>query len=228
MAVAIFVLSKAKLLLLGLTKWKTVLSMLVFIGVYVQVWGWKFALGFALGIYIHEMGHVAALNHYGIAATAPMFIPGLGAFIRLKQHLTDVRQDARVGLAGPIWGLGAGLVAYGIGLATSSQIWFAIAKTTAFLNLFNLIPFWQLDGGRAFHALTRSQRWVAVLVIGGAWMFTHEGLLLLLLILAVVQALGQAAERPDHEALWMYAGLVAVLTWLTGVPVATGPPPVVG
>jgi Zn-dependent protease len=217
----IFLLSKGKLLLVGLTKWKTLLSMLVFIGVYIQVWGWKFALGFVLGIYIHEMGHVAALSRYGIAATAPMFIPGLGAFVRLKQHLTDVRQDARVGLAGPIWGLAAGLVAYAIGLGTDSQIWFAIAQSTAFINLFNLIPFWQLDGGRGFHALTQPQRWIAALAIGAAWWFTHQGLLLLLLILAVVQALRPGPEEPDNGALAMYAGLVAVLSWLMTIPVVT-------
>lgn len=219
-AAGIFVLSKGKLLLVGLTKWKTLFSMLAFIGVYIQIWGWKFAVGFVLGIYIHEMGHVAALHRYGIAATAPMFIPGLGAFVRLKQHLTDVHQDARVGLAGPIWGLAAGLAAYGIGLATGAQIWLAIAQSTAFINLFNLIPFWQLDGGRGFHALTQAQRWLAALVIGAAWTFTHQGLLLLLLILAVVQAFRPAAERPDHGALATYAGLVVVLTWLMGIPVA--------
>ncbi len=220
-AAGVFLLSKGKLLLVGLTKWKTLLTMLAFIGVYIQVWGWKFALGFVLGIYIHEMGHVAALRRYGITATAPMFIPGLGAFVRLKQRLTDVRQDARVGLAGPMWGLAVGLVAYGVGLATRSQLWFAIAQSTAFINLFNLIPFWQLDGGRGFHALTRPQRWIAALVIGGAWMFTHQGLLLLLLILAIVQAFRPAAERPDNGALAMYSGLIIVLTWLMGIPVAT-------
>lgn len=219
-AAGVFLVSKGKLLLVGLTKWKTLLTMLAFVGVYIQVWGWKFALGFVLGIYIHEMGHVAALRRYGLAATAPMFIPGIGAFVRLKQHLADVRQDARVGLAGPVWGLAAGLAAYGAGLATRSQIWFAIAQSTAFINLFNLVPFWQLDGGRGFHALTRAQRWLAALVIGGAWMFTHQGLVLLLLILAILQAFRPAATEPDHGALTMYAGLVVVLTWLMSIPVA--------
>jgi Zn-dependent protease len=220
-AAGIFLFTKGKLLLVGLTKWKTLFSMLLFIGVYLQVWGWKFALGFVLGIYIHEMGHVAALRRYGIAASAPMFIPGLGAFVRLKQQITDVRQDARVGLAGPIWGLGAGLVAYLVGLAADSQIWFAIAQTTAFINLFNLIPFWQLDGGRGFHALTKQQRMVAALVIAGAWMLSQQGILILLLIMAVVQAFGRGADEPDNGALFTYAGLIIVLSWLSVIPVVT-------
>src|SRR6266516_2378935 len=82
----VFVLTKAKLLLLGLTKASTLFSMLLSMGVYWTIWGWKFALGFVASIYIHEMGHVQALTRYGIKATAPMFIPGVGAFIRLKQY----------------------------------------------------------------------------------------------------------------------------------------------
>ena len=114
------VLSKAKLLLLGLTKLSTLSSMLLFLGVYWSLWGWQFALGFVVCIYIHEMGHVAALARYGIAASPPMFIPGFGALVRLKQSPANVRQDARVGLAGPIWGLAAAVVAYAIGLATGA------------------------------------------------------------------------------------------------------------
>src|SRR5207249_1946009 len=105
--IALFALTKAKFLLLGLTKLSTLGSMLAFLGVYWSMWGWKFALGFVLCIYIHEMGHVAELRRFGIAASAPMFIPGLGAFVSLKQLPANVTQDSRVGLAGPIWGLGA-------------------------------------------------------------------------------------------------------------------------
>ena len=71
----VFVLTKAKLLLFGLTKAGTLLSMLLSAGVYWTIWGWKFAFGVVLSIYVHEMGHVQALQRYGIKATAPMFIP---------------------------------------------------------------------------------------------------------------------------------------------------------
>lgn len=223
-AIVIFAVTKFKLLLVGLTKIGTLGSMLLFMGVYLSVWGWKFAVGFVLGIYIHEMGHVAALRHYGIAATAPMFIPGLGAVVRLKQQLTDVRQDARVGLAGPIWGLGAGLAAWAIGQFTGSQIWLAIAHTTGFINLFNLIPFWQLDGGRGFHALNRAQRIGAALVIGLAWWYSRQGILVLLLIMAGVQVFSKAPEEADNGTLATYAALIVALTWLSSIQVATGLP----
>ena len=107
-AITLIVLTKGKLLLLGFTKIGTLLSMLASFALYWHWYGWRFALGFVLSIYVHEMGHVAALRKYGIAATAPMFIPGFGAVVRLKQYPESPAQDARVGLAGPIWGLGAG------------------------------------------------------------------------------------------------------------------------
>jgi len=217
----VFVLTKAKLLLFGLTKAGTLLSMLLSAGVYWTIWGWKFALGFVASIYIHEMGHVQALTRYGIKATAPMFIPGVGAFIRLKQYPTDRREDARVGLAGPIWGVGAAAAAYAIYFATRAGIWGAIAHVGAFINLFNLIPVWQLDGGRGFRALTRRQRWIAVGVIGLAWLLTSEGLLVLLLVAAAAAAwFGDAAPEPDGTALLQYTWLVAVLSLMTRISVA--------
>jgi len=216
----VFVLTKAKLLLLGLTKASTLFSMLLSMGVYWTIWGWKFAVGFVVSIYIHEMGHVQALTRYGIKATAPMFIPGVGAFIRLKQYPTDRREDARVGLAGPIWGAGAAAAAYAVYFATHAGIWGAIAHVGAFINLFNLVPVWQLDGGRGFRALTRPQRWIATGVIGVAWWLTAEGLLLLLLVAAAAAAwFGDAAEEPDAASLLRYTWLVGVLSLMTRISV---------
>ena len=74
--VLLFLLTKAKVLLIGLTQAKTFLSMAIALGVYATIYGWQFALGLVVSIYIHEMGHVVWLRRYGIPATAPMFIPG--------------------------------------------------------------------------------------------------------------------------------------------------------
>jgi hypothetical protein len=110
-AVIALILGKLKFLLVGLGQLKTLLSMLVTMGVYWSLYGWKFAVGFVLGIYIHEMGHVWMLRHYGLRASTPMFIPGFGAFISLYDSPANHGQDARIGLAGPLWGTGAALVA---------------------------------------------------------------------------------------------------------------------
>jgi Zn-dependent protease len=216
----VFVLTKLKFLLLGLSKVGTLLTMLLSFGVYWTIWGWRFALGVVLAMYVHEMGHVAALRRFGIAATAPMFVPGLGAFVRLRQSVQTVGEDARVGLAGPIWGLGASLAAYAIHLATGSPVVAAVAKFSAWLNLFNLLPLWQLDGGRGLRALSRPQRWILVAVIGLGWWISAERLLPLLLIVAVFQAWsGHAPEQPDAPVLVQYAALVLCLALLATVAV---------
>jgi Zn-dependent protease len=215
------VASKGKLLVLGLTKASTFTSMLLAFGVYWTQWGMWFAFGFVLSIYVHEMGHVAALRRYGIAASAPMFIPGVGALVRLKQRPVDPREDARIGLAGPIWGLGATLVAYAGALAGGGALWMAVAHVSAWINLFNLLPIWQLDGGRGFAALSTEQRWMATASLGAGWFICGDGLLVLLMLVAFLRAAaGQAPPSPDRPALVQYVGLVLALSLLVRVAVA--------
>ena len=212
-ALAVLVLTKGKLLLLGLTNSTTLLSMLPAVGVYWAVFGWPFAVGLVASIYVHEMGHVAALRRFGIAASAPMFIPGIGAVIRSRQPMVSVRERARVGLAGPIWGLGAALAAYAIHGATGAPIWAAIGHFGAWVNLFNLVPVWQLDGAHAFSALDRTQRLVAAAAVGLAFVVSREGLLVLIAILALLQAWRADDTAPgDGVICAQFAGLIAAFT----------------
>jgi Zn-dependent protease len=222
------VLTKGKLLLLGLTKMSTLLSMLLSVGVYWSLWGWKLALGVVLSIYVHEMGHVAALKRLGIAASAPMFVPGLGAFIRARQYPASVEEDAAVGLGGPIWGLGAALACYGISVLWDAPFFAALARVGAWINLFNLLPIWTLDGGRGFRALSRKQRLIACGVIAGAWFLTAENMLLLLLIAAGVRTFIERGPLVDHRpTLVTYGTLVLALAWLATLEVEIEPVPAV-
>lgn len=214
-AFLLLALTKGKLLLLGLTKLSTLLSMVAMFGAYWLAYGWAFAGGLVLSIYIHEMGHVAALRRYNIAATAPMFIPFFGAFVRMKQYPASVVEDARVGLAGPIYGLGAAVFAWLMGLFTGAPIWFAIARVGAWINLFNLIPIWQLDGGRGFRALTRHQRGMALVAALLMWMLTGETMLLLIALGALYRLFSKDyPEQPDKLTLVQYAGLIIFLSML--------------
>jgi Zn-dependent protease len=212
----LFLLGKGKLLLVGLTQAKTFLSMAIAVGVYTAAFGWKFALGLIVSLYIHEMGHVAWLRHYGIPATAPMFIPGFGAFVRLKQHPATRGEDARVGLAGPLWGAMAALGFLIVGGAAGWPSWVATARVGAWINLFNLLPVWQLDGGRGFVALSRRQRgWVAA-VLWGLALFGGDGLLFILAIAATARA-AAGADAPaegDRGVFWNYLLLALGFTLL--------------
>lgn len=214
-AAVLFVLAKFKLLLLGLTKIGTLFSILVTLGAYWAAFGWKFAAGLIATTYVHEMGHVAWLRRYGIAASAPMFIPGIGAFVRLKQHPVDAREDARIGLAGPMWGLGATLVFLAAGELAHSPACTAIAHVSAWINLFNLVPVWQLDGSRGFRALARDQRWIATGAALIAYFISHDGILLLIAAVAAWRSFGRnAPSERDRFALLQYVGLLLALSWL--------------
>jgi Zn-dependent protease len=220
--VGVFALGKLKFLVLGLTKASTFFSMFAFFGLYWSAFGWALAAGLVVSIYIHEMGHVAELRRLGIAAGAPLFIPGIGALVLLKQRIDDPATDARIGLAGPVWGLGAGIAAYAVYRITGIPLWGAIAQLTGFINLFNLIPIWQLDGARGFHALSRWQRWVVVGALAFAFLVTSEGLLLLIGAVAVYRALQPAVvTEPNMPALATFLVLIGALTWLAKIPAVT-------
>jgi Zn-dependent protease len=198
----VMALANGKMLLLGLTKASTFLSMLLAFGVYWTAWGMWFALGLVLSIYIHEMGHVVALQRFGIPATAPMFVPGLGAFIRLRQATLAPPQNARVGLAGPLWGLGAAATAWFLSRAGGGDMWAAIAHTGAWLNLFNLLPVWQLDGNRAFSALGRVPRLTIAAAFAAAGLLSGDGLLFLLAIVAAARAFDPQAPEDSDGFVW--------------------------
>lgn len=222
---AIFlILSQGKFLLLGLTKAGTLFSMLLTLRIYWAYFGWPLAIGIILGIYLHEMGHVSALRRLGVAATAPMFIPGFGALIFLKQQYFSPREDARFGLAGPKWGLGASIFAALLGFVLHSPVCLVIAQWNAWLNLFNLAPVWSLDGARGFHALRRRDRLAASIIFVGACLppISRGGPWLWAPVAAAATAVYGVLKRnepevSDQRAFWEYAGLcvaLAVFNWL--------------
>jgi Zn-dependent protease len=218
--VVLLLLTKGKFLLLGLTKASTFFSMFASMGLYWTVFGGWLALGLVLSIYVHEMGHVVSLLRYGVRASAPLFIPGLGAIVRLNQALVDPKQDARVGLAGPIWGTAAALACAGVYQLTARPIWAAIAQLGAIINLFNLLPFWQLDGARAFRSLNRPQRWLAVASLATAWAVTDQWLLVVLIAVGIVHTIADKPnDEPDAPILAQYAILVMILSALSQLPV---------
>jgi Zn-dependent protease len=143
----VFLLPKLKL-------FTTSASMLVSIGAYALIWGWRFGVGFVLLLLVHEMGHVLQLRREGIKASAPMFIPFLGALVAMKELPKDAAAEARVGLAGPVLGSLGALVPLGLYALTGETLFEALAFVGFFLNLFNLLPVLPLDGGRAMAALS--------------------------------------------------------------------------
>jgi Zn-dependent protease len=155
-AAIVAMLAKFKSILILLPKLKlltTAGTMLVSVAAYATIWGVQFAAGFVVLLLVHEMGHVLQLRREGIKASAPMFIPFLGALITSKSLGDNALAEARVGLAGPVLGSVGSVACIAIWHATGNDLWRALAFTGFFLNLFNLLPVVPLDGGRAMAAM---------------------------------------------------------------------------
>lgn len=202
------ILAKFKGVLLILPKIKlltTSSTMLVSVAAYSLIWGWKFAAGFVLLLLVHEMGHVIQLRREGIEASAPMFIPFLGAVVAAKSLGDDAAAEARVGLAGPILGsLGAALL-IPVWLITDNDFWQALAFTGFFLNLFNLLPVVPLDGGRAMAAMAPWMWFVGLAaMLAFAIAFPNPIILVILLLAAFETWRRWRARRAGGEAQEAY------------------------
>jgi Zn-dependent protease len=229
-ALLIALAAKAKFLLLALPKLKLLTtsgSMLVSVAAYSLIWGWKFAVGFVLLLLVHEMGHVIQLRREGIPASAPMFIPFLGAVVSAKSLGDDALAEARVGLAGPVLGtIGAALM-IPVYWLTGSELWLALAFTGFFLNLFNLLPVVPLDGGRAMAAMA-PWMWFAGFGLLAVLAFTWPNPIMFLILLfggmetyrrwkarkaggEEVQAYYAVPPRKRLLVLAVYLGLIALL-----------------
>ncbi len=178
--------AKLKFLLLLLPKVKlftTSASALVSIGAYALIWGWQFGVGFVALLFVHEMGHVLQLRREGIKASAPMFIPFLGAIVAMKELPKDGAAEARVGLAGPVLGSLGALVPLGLYALTGNELFQALAYVGFLLNLFNLLPVLPLDGGRAMAALSPALWLVGfAMLIAVAFLYPNPIMLLVLLV----------------------------------------------
>jgi Zn-dependent protease len=217
------ILVNCKVLLVGLTKGTTLWTMLLSMGVYWSVWGWKFALGLVSSIYVHEIGHVIALRRYGFKSSAPTFIPGIGAFVRLQQQAVNPQEDADIGLAGPIYGLFAATGSLAIWAATNQPIFAAIAGVGAYFNLFNLIPIGPIDGGRGFNAMSRPQKFCATMTAAGAWLTTSDKLLELIALVCLARAAGdKPVNHGSVKSTLTYCLLIVTLAAMSMVRFRAG------
>jgi Zn-dependent protease len=202
-----FLVWKFKAVALAVFKLKvftTSASMLVSVAAYAWIWGWKFAVGFVLLLLVHELGHVLELRRQGIPASAPLFIPFLGAVVGMKQMPHDAWREARVALAGPILGSAGAAGVWIAGEALDSELLIALAFIGFFLNLFNLLPIVPLDGGRAIAAIHPAFWAVGLAGLVALAIIAPNPILLLILVLGGLELWRRWQERNDPEAAEYY------------------------
>jgi len=205
---------KAILLLLPKLKLLTTAgTMLVSIGAYSLIWGWRFAAGFVLLILVHEMGHVIQLRREGVKASAPMFIPFLGAVIGARSFGGNALAEARVGLAGPVLGSLGAAALVPIAIASDSDMFRALAFTGFFLNLFNLLPVVPLDGGRAMAALSPWMWILGFAALAAVTVLFPNPIMLLILLLGGLETWRrwQTRKSPEGQAYYRVAPHARIL-----------------
>ena len=223
------------LLLLKIKFLGTALTMLVSIGAYALLFPVWFAVGIVVLIWVHEMGHVLQLRREGIPASAPMFIPFLGAFVAMKQMPKDAMAEARVGLAGPVLGTLGGLAALGLYALTGEHLFLGLAYFDFIINLFNLAPLLPLDGGRAVGAMSPVFQVLGLVVMVGLFFVAPIMALIALLGLPELWHRWKTRNTPEGRAYYdlprrqrvavgvVYVGLIVVLGILTAATFVPDP-----
>jgi Zn-dependent protease len=195
-------LAKFKFLIFAVAKFKVftvAASMIVSVGAYALLGGWWFGLGLVGLIFIHEIGHVLELRRQGVPASAPLFIPFMGAFVGMKQMPKNAWKEAQVALAGPLLGTLGAIGVWIAGVALDSNFLKAMAFVGFFLNLFNLLPIVPLDGGRAVAALHPAV-WIAGLAgLAVLAYFRPNPILLIVLLLGAMEAWKRWRTRDAPE-----------------------------
>ncbi len=198
-----FILTGLKFLF-AFVKFGSALSIVISLAVYGALFGWPFAIGIIFLLFLHEMGHVIVLRSKGIPASAPIFIPLMGAFVAMKGMPRNAKDEAEIGIAGPILGTVAALLCLVPTLMGSqSGLWPTLAYFGFFINLFNLIPVSPLDGGRIVGAISPKAWYVGLLFLGG--FFFYELLVQhyfnLFLVLILVFAITSVYQRSRQAGL---------------------------
>lgn len=136
-----------------------------------------------LALLIHELGHFFAMKAYHYNDVKLFVLPLLGAYVTgVKSHISQ-RQMSVVILAGPVPGMVIGFCLLLGDIYHPNERMHMLGNIFFWLNLFNLLPFVPLDGGRLLETLFIRERHVIRLV------FTIISIIALIVIAAITQSL---------------------------------------
>jgi Zn-dependent protease len=167
---------------------KTGGTMMLSVFAYSLLFGWRYAAGLVLLIFVHELGHYLSAKAAGLNVGTPTFIPFVGAWIELKDQPMDARVEAKIALAGPVAGTLGALACYYVARVEDSSLLMALAYAGFMLNLWNLLPINPLDGGRIVGLLSPRIWLVGVPILGALLLWRPSPMLFLILIMALPSA----------------------------------------
>ena len=228
-------LARIGLLLLAALKFGklggTLLTMLISVGAYAWLFGWRYAVGVVSMLFLHEMGHYIAAKQRGLRVRLPMFIPFAFAWVTLEDTPHDAETEAYIGLAGPMLGTVAAIGAYFLARNGDHRWLLAVSYTGFFINLINMIPLPPLDGGRVTAVLSPRIWLLGVPILGALMVYHFSWILLLIAIVAAPHVItafrfnpqdpanaryyGAISPRVRWEYGLLYIGLIAFLGYMT-------------
>jgi len=128
--------------------WALASSALLAAWLYFQ-FGWVFALAGVIGVFVHEFGHLAAINALGCGPGRIMIIPFFGGAATMTRAPDTEFKSVLIALAGPVAGLIGTAPFFLLFAFTGAPTWLQGAFFVAVINLFNLAPAPPLDGAKA-------------------------------------------------------------------------------
>ena len=142
-------------------------------------------------ILVHEAGHFLGMKLFGYRNVQMFFIPFFGAAVSGESRDVSTSKKALVTLMGPIPGIFIGIVLGIVCTINDSPIYYKFALMFIFLNAFNLLPFFPLDGGRLLQEVlfSRNRYFELVFRILAALMLMAIGFLGGLWVLGILGAI---------------------------------------
>jgi Zn-dependent protease len=211
-ALLILMIEQGRLLIVnpfeGFSAWQFAVaggSMLVTIAAYATQYRIGLVIGFVVVTLVHEVGHALVIRAKGLRTGWMVIIPFIGGATMPSDTPRNAFDDAQIGLAGPIAGTFASLVALQIYKWTNDPLYLLIAFVGFSIQLLNLLPLGLLDGGRISGAITK---WMWV--IGGAALtyktISHPNVLLILVLLLAAFQVYASIVREESEEFYRVTG----------------------
>jgi hypothetical protein len=192
--------------------------------------GWIWALAGVIGVFVHEYGHVLAMNALGSGPARIRIVPFLGGAAIARTPPSTEFRGVIIALAGPVFGLLAMAPFFGAFIVTGEGRWIGGAFFIVVISLLNLLPAPPLDGSKALgpalafvHPLLEKAALLAVGAGAVLWALdTHNMLLGIFVAIGVLGSLKQGRMRPSAVRLNAWQWLLSLGLYAASLAICLG------
>ncbi len=180
------------------------------------LWGIAFLVAVFGSVLLHELGHALVARRYGIETRRIVLLP-IGGLAQLEGEPANPREEMAIALAGPAVNFVLAAVLFVLGTIVGSKAGYGLLDALTLANLslgvFNLLPAFPMDGGRALRAFLATRVGgrratdiavavgkAAALVVGFIGLFTN---FMLVIVAAFVWF---AARAESRRGAFVYGG----------------------